>query len=112
MDNDVEIFAFLVMYKVITLLVGFGFSYMGYRLFLADKTLPSGDLETRYGEYALNLRGGAPGIFFSLFGTILICASIFKGIEYQKSNGQGNSTENIVDILPDQPPINETPKIK
>jgi hypothetical protein len=100
------IFGLLVLYKIVCLIVGWGFAFMGYRLFLADKTNPAGDLNAKSGKYAFSLRGGAPGIFFSLFGTVLICFSIFKGVEYRGPQ-QPNSAAEPLRTLPDRPPFAE-----
>ena len=75
-------FAIVAVYKLFTLLTGLSFAYFGYRLFLADKTANAGDVEFKYGQYLLNVKGGAPGLFFSLFGVILIVFSIAKGVNY------------------------------
>ena len=83
---DVAVALSVVAYKYLTLLVGLAMANMGFRLFLADKNKSSGDLESNIGKYSLSLRGGAPGIFFSLFGAIIVIASIVKGIglDYNK----------------------------
>lgn len=75
----------LFLYKALSLLTGLAMVYMGYKLFLADKVNPAGDISVGNGKYALSLKGGAPGIFFSLFGTILVYFSIYRGLEYDLS---------------------------
>ena len=103
MSDTIAVFGMLLIYKLATLLVGSLSIYMGYRLFLADKMAPAGDLAVSARHYALSLKGGAPGIFFSLFGTVLICFSVVKGLNY------GDLTLNPLDrpveqIIPDTPP--------
>lgn len=83
-------FAYFILYKIICLIIGFASVYMGYRLFLADKTNPAGDVDATAHNYQLKLKGAAPGIFFSLFGTIVICFTIFKGSEYHDTVGIGS----------------------
>ena len=68
-------------YKIFSLLTGLALCYMGYRLFLAGVWGASGDLDAKYSNTRLILKGAAPGIFFALFGTIVITATIFKGLE-------------------------------
>lgn len=101
--GEASIFAMLVLYKIVCLLVGLGFAFMGYRLFLADKTMQAGDMDVKGGKYALSLKGGAPGVFFSLFGTVLICFAIFKGIEY-RATPQAAPPMEPLNLLPPQPP--------
>jgi hypothetical protein len=85
------------------LLVGSLSIYMGYRLFLADKIAPAGDLAVTARDYALSLKGGAPGIFFSLFGTVLICFSVAKGLNY--GSADVNPLDRPVEQhIPDTPP--------
>lgn len=111
MSDDVTVFGLLVLYKSLTLVVGSLFAYMGYRLFLADKINPAGDLQARGGKYMLSLRGGAPGVFFSLFGTFLISLSVFKGVEYRYAPSHQPITSEPIKLLPDRPPF-ETRKQK
>ncbi len=85
MSNDVTIYVFLIVYKIAILLSGVGVSYMGFRLFALEKLQSAGDLEAGLGSYSLKLRSAAPGVFFSLFGTAIICFSIFKGVDYKRS---------------------------
>lgn len=106
MSDDVIVFGMLVFYKIVTLVVGLGFAHMGYRLFMADKTGSAGDLQAKAGKYGLSLRGGAPGVFFSLFGTILICLSVFKGVEFKREPSQQLQNPDIKKLIPDQPPFN------
>lgn len=101
MTERITVFALLLTYKLAILIAGLAFCYMGYRLFLADKTASAGDLTAQSGKYALSLRGGAPGVFFSLFGTILICFSIFKGVEYEYTPAPNGS---VPRLIPDAPP--------
>ena len=105
MAGEVTVFGLLVFYKIVTLLVGLSFAYMGYRLFLADKSRPAGDLEASAGKYALSLKGGAPGIFFSLFGTVLICVSILKGATFDKASLAAGSSTDLQIVIPDRPPF-------
>lgn len=105
MSHETFIFGMLVFYKVACLVVGWGFSYMGYRLFLADKTKPAGDLLAKNEKYALSLKGGAPGVFFVLFGTVLICFSIFKGVEYSAGPSLSAPGTASLKLLPDEPPF-------
>src|ERR1044072_6285638 len=85
MTEGVTMFAILIGYKVTILLAGVLMAYLGYRLFMADKIAPAGDLSASTGTYKLDLRGSAPGVFFSLLWTLLICVSLTTA-----TNSQGN----------------------
>lgn len=105
MSDDVIVFALLVFYKVVTVCIGLAFAQMGYRLFMTDKTVSAGNFKIEAGKYGLSLQGGAPGIFFSLFGTILICLSVFKGAEFNREPLQQVPLSTIEKIIPDHPPF-------
>jgi|UPI00042310BD hypothetical protein len=99
-------FALALTYKIFILLTGLCFAYFGFRLFLADKTANAGDLSFKYDKYLLNVKGGAPGLFYSLFGAILIIVSIVKGIHYDndETGPVAPSPGPSAVVLPDHPP--------
>jgi hypothetical protein len=105
MADDLYVYSFLILYKLGILIAGVSLCYMGFRLFLTDKIGISGDLTARGGAYELKLSGAAPGIFFSLFGTVIICFSIFKGVEYEKKPMQSTPPSSVESILPEKPPF-------
>jgi hypothetical protein len=83
MTEGTTMFAILIGYKITILLAGVLMAYLGYRLFMADKIAPAGNLAASAGTYKLDLRGSAPGIFFCLFGTVLICVSLTGATKFQ-----------------------------
>lgn len=91
METGLNAYALVILYKISCLMAGVAFTYMGYKLFLADKSTPAGDINLSAKEYALSLRGGAPGIFFSLFGAILICFAIYKGASLKHTTGSSST---------------------
>ena len=70
-----------VLYKLAALLVGFGLAYLGYRLFLAGIFEGAGDLDATFSDTKLILKKGSPGIFFALFGTVVLVATLTKGLD-------------------------------
>jgi hypothetical protein len=104
--EQVTILGLIVLYKIVCLLVGLAFSYMGYRLFLEDKTKSAGSLEASVNENKLKVTDGAPGVFFSLFGTILIVFSMLKGISYNhETPSDKKPPETTLRVIPDKPPF-------
>ena len=103
MSDAVGIYGLLIGYKVASLFVGLSLAFMGYRLFLADRTGSAGDLTTKYKTYELSLRGGAPGVFFSLFGAIVICVSLVRGVNYEDMERR-NPSQSVELVLPSIPP--------
>lgn len=68
-------------YKLVSLLTGLGFGYMGYRLFRAGIENAAGNLEAKSGAHALKLTRTAPGTFFALFGTAVVCVTLYQGFD-------------------------------
>lgn len=69
-----------LVYKLVVLLCGLGFSYLGFRLFLSGVFAPGGDMDARFGKNRLVLKQAAPGIFYACFGTVIILAAVWKGL--------------------------------
>jgi hypothetical protein len=91
----------VAIYKVASLLVGLGFGYMGYRLFLAGLLRPAGDLKASSGSRSLRLTRTAPGTFFALFGAAVIGATIFQGFDVELPG----AARTVLNSLPTHPPM-------
>ncbi len=91
----------VAIYKVASLLVGLGFGYMGYRLFLAGIEQPAGELEASAGKKTLKLSRAAPGTFFALFGAAVIAATIFQGLDVELPGAAREALQS----LPEHPPM-------
>ena len=88
-------------YKVVSLLIGFGFGYMGYRLFLAGIQRPAGELEASSGSMKLKMSRTAPGTFFALFGAAIITATVYQGFDVELPG----AARKIINTLPERPPM-------
>ncbi|MFQ5964932.1 MAG: hypothetical protein ACE5KZ_11695 [Candidatus Scalinduaceae bacterium] len=93
METNIAIIFSLAAYKIVSLLVGLSFSYMGFKLFIAGIWGKAGELDAQFGENKLILKKAAPGTFFVLFGTIIVGLTIWRGLEYK----------NIIEKLPHTP---------
>lgn len=69
----------MLIYKLSSMGVGLAFAYMGFLLFRGGQTASVGDFEAGNGDKKLSLKGGAAGTFFSMFGMVIICTTMFKG---------------------------------
>ncbi len=69
----------MTIYKVVTMLVGLAFAFMGYKLFVHGIFEQAGELSTKWENRGLVLRKATPGTFFVLFGTVIICVSLMRG---------------------------------
>ena len=72
----------LTIYKVVTVLTGLGFAFLGYRLFIHGIFTEAGELRTNWDNRGLVLRKAAPGTFFALFGVIIVCVSLWRGLTF------------------------------
>lgn len=101
--NDLALWAvsIVAVYKVASLLIGLGFGYLGYCLFMAGIQRPAGDLEASSGSRTLKLSRTAPGTFFALFGAAVIAATIFQGFDVELPG----SARTVLKTLPEHPPM-------
>lgn len=70
-----------VLYKLAALLVGFGLAYLGYRLLIAGIFEGGGDLDATFSDTKLILKKASPGVFFALFGTVVLVVILTKGLD-------------------------------
>lgn len=82
METNITIILSLAAYKIVSLLVGLAFSYMGFKLFIVGIWGQAGELDAQFGDNKVVLKKAAPGTFFVLFGTIIVASTILKGLEF------------------------------
>jgi hypothetical protein len=75
---------YVFIFKCLTIIVGFLFCLLGYKLFMAGLLASAGDLHASDGSKGLDLKNAAPGTFFSLFGAIIVIAGIWKGFKIER----------------------------
>jgi len=85
-----------VLYKLAALIIGFGLAYLGYRLFIAGIFEGGGDLDATFSDTKLVLKKASPGIFFALFGTVVLVVTLTKGLDLS------------AEPLPSSPPLELT----
>ena len=76
----------VLIYKLTSLAVGLSSLYMGYRLFISGIWGQAGDVDVKFQDSHLLVRRAAPGTFFALLGTIIVCATLFKGLDFNSSS--------------------------
>lgn len=68
----------IIFYLTLTLFIGFGFAYFGYKLF--DKgVLGASDVEAVWENKSILIKRAAPGTLFALFGVAIIAVSLWQG---------------------------------
>lgn len=96
MSENIAIILSITSYKLVSLLVGLLFAWMGYRLFMAGVWGESGDMDASLRDFRVTMKKAAPGTFFALFGTVVISFTLVKGLEFSNvtrpvagTNGSG-----------------------
>jgi hypothetical protein len=81
-----EILLLRILERIIGVVIG-GFSiYFGYRLFLAVKATGEGTAEVKLpGDVTVMLCRIGPGVFFALFGTAVVGASLVYPVRYRET---------------------------
>jgi hypothetical protein len=92
----------VLIYKLVCLLVGLSFGFMGFWLFKRGIWGNSGDLETQFKDTKFVLKAGAPGTFFALFGAAIIIATLLQGFSIKDIEHLGQDRHKI----PTSPPKN------
>jgi hypothetical protein len=86
--------------------VGLAFGYFGYSLFLAVPQEREGQINIRYNQLSIKLVRVSAGVCYGLFGVIIICFTIFKGIDF----GQTPDISTAKNILPQDNPLEKIPQ--
>jgi len=80
MSVDSTLVLSLTIYKVVSVLAGLAFAYMGYKLFVHGIFEEGGELHATWSSRSLLFKKAAPGTFFALFGTVIVCVSLWRGL--------------------------------
>ncbi|MDK2593524.1 hypothetical protein [Pseudoalteromonas obscura] len=88
-----------LLYKLGLVGVGFLIVFLGYKLFVNGIYGNTGDLIANWNEYKLILKRGAPGTFFSLFGTSVILIGVLKEVEYDAQRATCPSVDTVISAI-------------
>lgn len=102
MSADHTLMVSLTIYKVVTIFAGLAFAFMGYKLFIHGIFKDAGELRTNWENRKLVLRKAAPGTFFALFGTLIVCTSLWRGLALESSQEAGLGGSGMFGDLGDQ----------
>lgn len=108
MDTNTSIILSITLIRIVTITAGAACTYFGYRLFMSGVWGDAGNVKTDLGNFRLAITSAAPGTFFAVAGTLIICLSIYKGMSYETKMAE-SMIENIASetnpILPNSPLI-------
>jgi len=66
--------------------------YLGYKLFLVVSD-SVGELEAEAGNNKLMIRRVGPGVFFALFGAVILALGIYSGLDMDKESGTADELQ-------------------
>jgi hypothetical protein len=89
-NPDLLVFALL---RVVVLVVGLAFAYMGFRLFMSGLQNPSGDIEIEGGRFKVKVIRAAPGIFFALIGGAIVVYQVTRVLQYSSLGTQAQPVD-------------------
>ena len=77
MSEFVVVNLMVILFRTIMIGLGFGFAYLGYKLFVKGVYERAGELKAAWGDKNLVLKQAAPGTFFALFWRSRNCNQYF-----------------------------------
>ena len=81
-----DMFAFRALERLIAVIIGGMAIYLGYRLFLTIQAGGGGSARVSLpGDVTIMISRVGPGVFFALFGTIVVAASLYYAIKYNET---------------------------
>jgi hypothetical protein len=75
----------VTLFRIATVLIGFGFAYLGYRLFRSGVYEHATDLKAAWGDKNLMLKQAAPGTLFALFGVVVVATGMYRQISFEST---------------------------
>jgi hypothetical protein len=85
MNGQNSILVATAIYKLACLGAGLLMTWMGFKLFLTRYEWESSETKFSWKGFGLSIQKTAPGIFFAIFGTVIICFTVWKGFETKLS---------------------------
>lgn len=83
----------LLTYKLTCVVAGVFIVWMGYRLFTLGIFRSSGDVDVLFDKKAkILIKRGAPGTFFTLFGSLFLVVTVWKGLEVESAKPSAKAT--------------------
>jgi hypothetical protein len=89
-----QVFLIASLTRIAITLVGLSIVYLGYKLFQLGYSETSGEFVGKWGPKHVTLKRVGPGVFFALFGAIVICAAVWRPISVER--GAGPDTTRVV----------------
>ena len=101
MTTGVAVILATVIYKMACLTVGSLSCAMGYQLFKRGIWGAAGDMESKFKDLRIVLRGAAPGTFFAVLGSAIVVVTVWQGLRFNWESASGNGPD--ISVTP--PPL-------
>ena len=102
MTEYVQVLIVANVYRILCLLTGMVFGYLGYRLFVVGVFEKAGELKAALGDKHFTLKQVGPGVFFALFGVLIAGVGGLRSIDLTRSTPVHPNTSGA------QPPLANT----
>lgn len=89
----------IIIRAVERIIVAFGgiiFAYLGYRLYVIGITKGRGELKAESKFYTLIFSGTGPGLFFMMFGGLILLTSLFTGYAEKTEVAKKDKSGNVI----------------
>ncbi|HJY86254.1 MAG TPA: hypothetical protein VKE24_05395 [Candidatus Acidoferrales bacterium] len=85
MADDTQLVLIGNVFRIACLMVGFGFAYLGYRLYVKGVFDKTQDINASFGDAKVALRHVAPGVVFGIAGIVVSILSVVRPIQITTS---------------------------
>jgi inner membrane protein involved in colicin E2 resistance len=85
MTENVQLILIANIFRIMRLLVGFGFGYLGYGLYVKGVFDKTEDINASFGSAKIALRNVAPGVVFGIAGIVVAILSVVRPIKVDQT---------------------------
>ena len=101
MTEYVQVVLIANAFRVLSLLVGLGFGYLGYRLYTVGVFEKAQELRAAFGKANLTLKQVAPGVVFGIAGIIIAALGVVRPVVVER----GKLDESVLKLLRGNPDV-------
>ncbi len=102
-----EVINFRAIERILAVIIGGISIYLGYRLFLRIPEQKEGEATIKFpGDISIYIARVGPGVFFALFGAMILAMSFYQGVEYFRV-ATNSKSDNVVATSEDSSLANE-----
>src|SRR5580765_4270089 len=113
MSEDVQIILIANIFRIMSLLVGFGFACLGYKLYVKGVFDKTQDLKASFGNAKLALRNVAPGVVFGIAGIVVGILAVVRPVmlDHSRESHKLRSSSATSQIVDSNSPSAKSPEL-